>query len=130
MIQRIDHPKLRASGAPFRHAVVDDRYAFLAGVVAADLPEGAGALGDVRAETRLVMAAICELLGTLGLGPEDIVRVDVHLVDLDEMAAMNEVYTGFFSGRALPARTCTESAKLYGGSRVEITCQARLRDAP
>ena len=127
MIRRFSHPRLPASGAPFSHAVVDGTYAFLAGVVAADLPEGAAALGDIRAETEVVMRAICELLESLGLGPEDIVRVDVHLVDLDEMAAMNQAYVDFFPSGALPARTCTQSPKLFGGSRVEITCQARLR---
>ena len=127
MIRHLSHPRLPSSKAPYSHAVVDDRYAFLAGVVAADLPEGAASLGDIRAETKVVMSAICELLEALGLGPQDIVRVDVHLTDLDEMAEMNAVYVGFFPAGALPARTCTQSAKLFGGSRVEITCQARLR---
>ena len=127
MIRRVKHPRLPESTAPFSHAVIDGTYAFLAGVVAADLPEGEAALGDVRAETQVVMAAICEFLETLGLGPQDIVRVDVHLTDLDEMAEMNAVYVGFFPAGALPARTCTQSAKLFGGSRVEITCQARVR---
>lgn len=129
MIRRMSHPRLTGSTAPFSHAVIDGTYAFLAGIVAADLPEGAAALGDIRAETQVVMAAICEFLESLGLSPQDIVRIDVHLTDLDEMAEMNAVYVGYFPDGALPARTCTQSAKLFGGSRVEITCQARLRSA-
>jgi 2-iminobutanoate/2-iminopropanoate deaminase len=55
-----------------------------------------------------------------------IVRVDVHLADLAEIGAMNEVYRRYFEAGKYPARTCAGSAKIVGGCRVEITCMARL----
>ena len=127
MIDRWNHPGWKPPVAPFSHVVVDGSYAFLSGLLAADLPGGEAAIGDIRAETRLVMAAIGDLLARLDLSFADLVRVDVHLTDLEEMAEMNAVYAGYFSETALPARTCTESPKLFGGCRVEITAMARLR---
>ena len=114
-------------GAPFSQIVSDDRYAFVAGVVAADLPGGEAALGDVAAETRLVMDAIGDLLAEIGLGFERVVRVDLHMADFGEFAQMNAVYRRYFEEGRYPARTATESRRLFGGSRVEITCVARLR---
>ena len=115
-------------GAPFTPVVTDDRYAFVAGVVAADLRGGEAVLGDVAAETRLVMDAIGDLLAEIGLGFERVVRVDLHMADFGEFAQMNEVYRRYFEDGRYPARTATESRRLFGGSRVEITCMARLRD--
>lgn len=114
-------------GAPFSNVVLDDDYAFLAGIVAADFEAGKAVLGDVRAETREVMRMVERLLGEIGLATADIVRCDVHLSDLGDMDAMNEIYAGFFEDGKYPARTCTQSGALYGGSKVEITCIARRR---
>ncbi len=102
---------------------MDDRYAFLSGLVAADFAEGIAVLGDVGAETSAVLAAIGDMLDQLGLARESIVRVDVHLSDLDDFDAMDAAYREFFPGDKYPARTTTESRRLFGGSKVEITCQ-------
>lgn len=114
------------SKAPFSQVVIDDRYAFLSGLVAADFPAGHKALGDVGAETRAVLTAIRDILAEIDLGMDRIVRVDVHLADLDDFDAMDDTYREFFETGTEPARTTTESKRLFGGSLVEITCQARL----
>ena len=105
--------------------VLDDQYAFLAGLVAADFPAGLAVLGDVAAETRAVLATIGSILDELKLSRERIVKVDVHLADLDDFDAMDSAYREFFADKAYPARTTTESKHLFGDSRVEITCQVR-----
>lgn len=102
---------------------MDDRYAFLAGLVAADFPAGIAILGDVGAETRAVLAAIGDILDELRLDRANMVKVEVHLADLADFDAMDAAYREFFADEAYPARTTTESAHLFGGSKVEITCQ-------
>lgn len=105
---------------------MDDHYAFLSGLVAADFPEGRAVLGNVGAETRAVLTVIRSILAEMELGMDRIVRVDVHLSDLDDFDAMDSAYREFFDLERQPARTTTESRRLFGNSRVEITCQARL----
>jgi 2-iminobutanoate/2-iminopropanoate deaminase len=83
-------------------------------------------LGDVGAETRAVLSAIRDTLDEIGLAMDRIVRVEVHLADLDQFDAMDTAYREFFQAGNYPARTTTESKRLFGDSRVEITCQARL----
>ena len=113
------------SDAPFSQVVLDDQYAFLAGLVAADFPAGIEVLGDVAEETRAVLATIGNVLEELKLRRENMVKVEVHLADLDDFDAMDAAYREFFAGGDYPARTTTESKRLFGGSKVEITCQVR-----
>ncbi|HEY5700893.1 MAG TPA: RidA family protein [Gammaproteobacteria bacterium] len=127
MIRHIQPKSVPESKAPFSQIVLDDTYAHLAGLVAADFAEGRAVLGNVAEETRAVLNAIDAMLKEIELDMSRVVRVDVHLASLDEFEAMDAVYRGFFKSGRYPARTTTESPRLFGGSRVEITCMARLR---
>jgi 2-iminobutanoate/2-iminopropanoate deaminase len=104
---------------------MDDQYAFLSGLVAADFPAGLEVLGDVAAETRAVLVTIGSILDELQLSKDRMVKVEVHLADLDDFDAMDAAYREFFNDNAQPARTTTESKRLFGDSKVEITCQVR-----
>ncbi len=126
MLRRFQPKAVPESKAPFSQVVMDDHYAFLSGLVAADFPEGLAVLGNVGAETRAVLSATRDILAEIELGMDRIVRVEVHLADLDDFDAMDTAYREFFEAGSYPARTTTESRKLFGDSRVEITCQARL----
>ena len=125
MLRRFQPKAVPASKAPFSQVVMDDHYAFLSGLVAADFPAGRAVLGDVGAETRAVLTAIRDILAEIHLNMDRIVRVDVHLANLNDFDAMDEAYGEFFHVGAQPARTTTESKQLFEDSRVEITCQAR-----
>ena len=126
MLRRFQPKAVPGSKAPFSQVVMDDHYAFLSGLVAADFPEGLAVLGDVGAETRAVLSAIRDILAEIELGMDRIVRVEVHLANLDDFDAMDTAYREFFEAGSYPARTTTQSRKLFGDSRVEITCQAHL----
>jgi 2-iminobutanoate/2-iminopropanoate deaminase len=130
MIKRVQPDSIPESDAPFSQIVLDDRYAYFAGLVAADFPHGLAVLGDVSAETRVVMGAISDMLKEVGLNFEDVVKTEVHLADLSDFDAMDAAYREYFLPKVYPARTTTESPKLFGGSKVEVTVQARLRNAP
>jgi len=128
LIRRYQPEAVPASGAPFSQVVTDDHYAYLAGIVAADFPAGQAVLGNPGEETRAVMQAIREILAELGLSCSDVVRADVHLSNLDYFGQMDKAYRQYFDDDAFPARTTTESPRLFGGASVEITVQARLKD--
>jgi len=125
MIKNIQPKDVPESADPFSQVVLDDTYAYLAGLVAADFPEGQAVLGEVVEETRAVLTAIRSILAEIGLDMDRIVRTDVHLADFNDFEKMNAVYREFFQDNRYPARTTTESSHLFGGSLVEITCMAR-----
>lgn len=126
MIRHIQPKAVPESAAPFSQVVIDDCYAHLAGLVAADFPAGEAVLGDAYKETQAVMSAIRKMLDELGLGMDRIVRTDVHLAGIEHFDEMDRAYREFFEAGHYPARTTVESMKMFGGSLVEVTCMARL----
>ena len=120
MLRRFQPKAVPESKAPFSQVVMDDHYAFLSGLVAADFPEGLAVLGDVGAETRAVLSAIRDTLDEIGLAMDRIVRVEVHLADLDQFDAMDTAYREFFEAGNYPARTTTESKRLFGLTNCQL----------
>ena len=110
---------------PGSHVVSDDHYIFVSGLTVVDIPAGAKSLGDVAAETRCVLEHLQRILSNVGSGLDAVVRVDVHLTDIEQIEVMDSVYAEFFDGQRYPARTCTESSRLYGNAQVEITVMAQ-----
>lgn len=81
-------------------------------------------LGDIRSETRRVLQNIAAILEASGSSLRDAVRMGVFLANLDDFAAMNEVFREFFPDNP-PARTtvgCT-----LPRIKIEIDCIARVR---
>ncbi|WP_280549105.1 MULTISPECIES: RidA family protein [unclassified Halomonas] len=110
---------------PGSHMVIDDDYVFLSGLTAEDIQGGETVIGDMAEETRLVMRGLQRMLASAGCDMADVVRVDVHITDLNMIRDMDAAYAEFFDARRYPARTCTQSPRLYGGAHVEITVMAR-----
>lgn len=110
---------------PGCHMVMDDDYVFLSGLTAADIQGGETVIGDIVEETRLVMRSLQRMLTSAGCEMGDVVRSDVHITDLDLTRDMDATYAEFFDDHNYPARTCTQTPRLYGGGHVEITLVAR-----
>ena len=121
----MNDPTMPTPSFPGSHMVVDDHYIFISGLTVADLSNGHAARGDVKEETRLVMRALSRMLEMEGGSLADILRVDIHLTDLHAIQDMDTVYAEYFEPGRYPARTCTESPSLYGGSSIEITVMAK-----
>ena len=124
-MEHLHDPSIDTGSTPLTHAVIDDRYVFVSGLVAADARDGQAVVGDIAAETRGVMTALDGLLARLELSLAHVVRVTAHLIDLNEMPEFDRAYAEFFPNGQFSARTCVEVARLVGGCRVEITATAR-----
>jgi 2-iminobutanoate/2-iminopropanoate deaminase len=111
---------------PYSPAIVADGFVFVAGQGPVNPKTNELELGDVRSETRRTLENIRIILSAAGSSLRDVVRVGVFLADMNDFAAMNEVYREFFP-EAPPART-TVGAQLPK-IKVEIDCIARVRKA-
>ncbi|GEN22437.1 reactive intermediate/imine deaminase [Halomonas cupida] len=125
MLRHYNEPALGIPSFPGSHLVMDDHYVYLSGLTAADLPDGAATLGDIREETHQIMEHLARLLAHAECTLDDSVRVDVHLTDLALQPDFDAVYARWFSAPFYPARTCTVSPQLAGGASVEVTLVAR-----
>jgi 2-iminobutanoate/2-iminopropanoate deaminase len=111
---------------PYSPAIVAEGFVFVAGQGPVNPKTNELELGDVRSETRRTLENIRIILSAAGSSLRDVVRVGVFLADMNDFAAMNEVYREFFP-EAPPART-TVGAQLPK-IKVEIDCIARVRKA-
>jgi 2-iminobutanoate/2-iminopropanoate deaminase len=80
--------------------------------------------GGVGPETKVIMHNISELLDRIGSCMANIISVGVFLTDIDNFAAMNEVYQTFFDAEGYPARSAVGVTGLAFGAHVEIECRA------
>jgi len=112
-----------AVAGPYSPAlVVGDHLVFLAGQGGFDPDTGELVDGGVEAQTDQAFRNIAALLEAAGSSLDDVVSVLVHLVDLDDFAAMNAAFARAFPG-VPPVRT-TVRADLLGAMGVEITVTA------
>ncbi len=79
----------------------------------------APAAGDTAAQTKQVLENVRALLASQGLTMDCVVKTTVFLADMNDFAAMNEVYATFFPS-APPARSTVQVARLPKDARVEI----------
>jgi len=108
---------------PLSPAVRANGFLFLAGQLGSD-STGQLVPGGIQAETRQAMTKIASLLQRSGSSLERVVKCTVYLTDMQEWAAMNEVYVTFFPAGRRPARTAVGVSGLVGAARVEIECLA------
>ena len=117
---------------PYSHAQVvrlhgGNRMVFTSGQVALDPVSGKLIGADVAAQTAQVLTNLTAVLGGAGLTLADVVKTTVFLIDMDDFAAMNEVYAKHFPDGP-PARTTVAVAGLPKAARVEIEVVAVGRD--
>lgn len=96
---------------------------FTAGQVPLDPATGQMVAGDIKAQTRRVLENVKAILHAAGASFENVVKTTVFMTDLNEFAAMNEVYAEFFSTNP-PARSTVEVRALPKGCKVEIETMA------
>ncbi len=96
---------------------------FTAGQVPLDPATGQMVAGDIKAQTRRVLENVKAILQAAGASLESVVKTTVFMTDLNEFAAMNEVYAEFFSTNP-PARSTVEVRALPKGAKVEIETMA------
>jgi 2-iminobutanoate/2-iminopropanoate deaminase len=122
---------IRADGAPaaigpYSHAVSGGGLLFCSGQIPLD-PAGGELVGETAAEQArqclINLQAVCRAAGA---ELERAVRLTVYMTDLQEFAAVNEVYGSFFDGAEPPARVAIGVAALPRGARVEIDAVVAL----
>jgi len=104
---------------PYSQAVRAGGFVFVSGQVAIDPATQQVISGDVAAHTDRVLKNMSAILNAAGTGLERVVRSTVFLKNMDDLAAMNQVYAKYFTA-APPARSTVEVARLPKDVLVEI----------
>ena len=122
----ISTPHAPAAVGPYSQAVVTNGMVFTAGQLGLVPETGQMVDGDVAAQTRQVLENLKAVLDAAGSDLNAIVKTTVFLQNMDDFAAMNGVYSEFFTA-PYPARSTVEVAKLPKYGLVEIECVALVK---
>jgi 2-iminobutanoate/2-iminopropanoate deaminase len=104
---------------PYSQAIRANGLLFASGQIPLDPATMQIVAGDIRAQTMRVLENVTAVLEAAGTSIERVVKTTVFLADMDDFAAMNEVYATFFGGTR-PARSTVQAARLPRDVRVEI----------
>jgi len=125
MSEAVLTPDAPAPIGPYSQALRSGKFLFCSGQVAIDPKTGElDAPGDVAAQTERALQNVAAVLEAAGMSFSNVVKTTVFLVDMNDFAAMNEVYARYL-GNAKPARSTVAVAGLPKGARVEIEAIAR-----
>lgn len=104
---------------PYSQAIKAGGFVFTAGQVAFDPATGQLVEGDVARQTARVLDNLKAIVEAAGSSLDRAVKTTVYLKDMNDFAAMNEVYARYFPKNP-PARSTVEAARLPRDVRVEI----------
>jgi len=111
---------------PYSQAVKVNGFLYLSGQVAIDPRSNTFAGGGIAAQTERVMENIRAILEAGGSSLRHAVKTTVFLKEMDDFAAMNQVYARYFIDAAAPARSTVQVARLPKDALVEIEVIAVL----
>ena len=110
---------------PYSQAVRSNGFVFLSGQIPLDPKTQQIVEGDVAAQTERVLENLKGVVEAAGSSLQHVVKTTVFLADMNDFAAMNEVYARYFVTHP-PARSTVEVARLPRNARVEIDLIAQL----
>jgi 2-iminobutanoate/2-iminopropanoate deaminase len=108
---------------PYSQAVISGGFVFVSGQIPIDPKTSKLVEGGIEAQTVQVLENLMNILESINLTLNDVVKTSVYLSDLSDFQSFNRVYSRYFEVNP-PART-TAQAGLMAGVLVEIDAIAK-----
>ena len=112
---------------PYSQAIRAGRFVFASGQIPIDPQTGQFISGGIAQQTEQALKNLAAVLEAAGSGLDHIVKTTVFLADMQDFAAMNEIYGKFFTTEP-PARATVAASRLPRDARVEIEAIALVRE--
>ena len=123
--EAVSTPTAPAAIGPYSQAIRAGSLLFVSGQIPLDPASGALVEGDITLQTHRVLRNLAGILEAAGSSLDRVVRATVYLADMNDFAAMNDVYGTYF-GSPAPARSTIQAARLPRDARVEIDVIAEI----
>jgi 2-iminobutanoate/2-iminopropanoate deaminase len=115
----IHSDKVPPARVPLSQAIKAGDWIFVSGQLGNDPRTNKLAEGGIGPQTRQVCENLKAVLEAAGSSLDRVVKVTIYMVDLGELAQMNQVFSRYFLLDP-PARTTFQCARLVSDARVEI----------
>ena len=110
---------------PYSQAIKSNGFVFVSGQIALDPKTGEFVGADIRQQTERVLENLKAIVEASGVHLNHVVKTTVYLKDMNDFAAMNEIYSRYFT-LSPPARSTVQAARLPKDALVEIDVVAFL----
>lgn len=115
--------KAPAAIGPYSQAIEVNGFVFASGQIPLDPATGNVVEGGIEEQTRQALTNASAIMEAAGISLSNVVKTTVFMADMNDFAAMNEVYSTFFS-EPFPARSAVAVKALPKGVLVEVECIA------
>lgn len=118
-MQTIDSKDAPKAIGHYCQAIKAGGFLFVSGQIPIDPKTQQLIAGSIKEQTAQVLKNLQAIIKEGGASSNDIVRCSIFLKDINDFAAVNEVYSEFL-GAHKPARLCYEVSNLPKGALIEI----------
>ncbi|SKA94691.1 2-iminobutanoate/2-iminopropanoate deaminase [Caloramator quimbayensis] len=116
-----------AAIGPYSQAIKAGNFVFTSGQVPINPENGELVTSDIKSAAKQSLENVKAVLEAAGTGLENVVKTTVFLKDMNDFAAVNEVYATYFTDK-MPARSAVQVAKLPKDAMVEIEAVAVIKE--
>lgn len=119
MVKTLHTDKAPAAVGPYSQATEVNGFIFTSGQIPLIPETGELVSDDIKKATARSLDNIKAILEEAGSGMDKVLKVNIFLDDVNDFAAVNEVYATYFTENK-PARSCVEVANLPKKALIEI----------
>ncbi len=118
--------KVPAPIGPYNQAILVNGVLYTSGQIALNPLTMELVLDSIEIETKQVMENMKEVLAAAGMTFENVVKTTIFIMDMNDFAKINSVYSTYFDEKTAPARETVQVAGLPKGVNIEISMIAVL----
>lgn len=122
-MKKIETTSAPGAIGPYSQAIEVNGFVYTSGQLPIDPATGVFAEGGIKEQTHQSLKNLQAILVEAGSQLSNVVKTTVFLSDMNDFAAMNEVYAEFFAA-PYPARSAVAVKTLPKNALVEIECVA------
>ncbi len=124
-MKEVKTSKAPAAIGPYSQGIITGNLLFASGQVPLDPETGSVVEGGIKEQAHRVFQNIRAIMEAAGISMDNVVKTDVFIKDMNDFAAVNEVYAEYFT-KPYPARSCVEVARLPKDVLIEVETIAEL----
>ena len=106
---------------PYNQAILKNDTLYASGQIAIDPKTNELVDGGIKTETKQVMENLAAVLQAADMDFSQVVKCSIFISDMNDFAAINEVYGSYFNNETAPARETVQVAVLPKNVNIEIS---------
>ncbi len=111
---------------PYSQAVRFENLLFVSGQIPIEPISGEVLKGNIKEQTKQILENLSSVLTAGGSSLNSVLKTTIFLTDLEDYAAVNEMYTQFFE-ESQPARSTVQVSRLPKDVQIEIDAIAGIK---